>query len=555
MHRPNHLGSAIIIIAALLLLSAGPVSAEYLGNISFDHALSSFLPHDTQVTVSIDYKIDDPAGRRIYVIPYSGGAPAPGYGVSGSAVYPAGTGTTTKFFTITTGEVIVDEVRVYFRDPDFTETPLEIFVPAAFQFGPHGVFNIQPSTTEYSRLKHGMDLEVDFDFEVDAPSCRIYARPWSGSHLVPGYSASGSMLLPPSGSYSQHFAFDDDADITHIRFQVVSEDQQTLYAEFFYPFRCAWREWGVYDIEFNYGNTTSLHNDQQLVSSFVFDHDNAAGVRVWTLAFQDGNYCPGGVYQPSALVLPGDDPVTRYCRVATGSEIVDHVHFVVGQSDDTYMTFDVPLRVHYGPHAIQNIEFIPGQPAILSYGEHLDMTFDYVTDEGAGVRIYGRAAYEESGLFGMTSAGSPLYPAPNGGGDFWLTYNDDTTANSVRFQMVSEDQSVLFLEWFEPGWFIWAGSGTILEAPETPAAEVLGAVYPNPFNPTATVPVNLQADSQVRLTVYDLRGRLVDTLHQGQLMAGKHAFTLRGDGLSSGAYICRLETSDGEFTRRVTLVK
>lgn len=555
MHRSNRLGLTLL-CTLLTFIFVGPAQAEYLGNISFDHDLGSYLPHGEHVTVSIDYKIDDPAGRRIYVLPYTGGSPTPGYGVSGSAVYPAGTGSTTKFFTVTGGgPVVVDEVRVYFRDPDFTETPLEIFVPASYQFGPHGVFNVQTSTTEYSRLKHGMQLSMTFDYAVDAPSCRIYARPWSGSHQVPGYSASGSTVLPPAGSGSQYFSFDADADISHIIFRMVSEDQQTTYAEFLYPFRAAWREWGVYDIEFNRDNTTSLHNSQDVVSSFVFDHDQAEGVRVWTQAYQEGGYCPGSSYQGSTLIPPGGESVTRACRVYNGTEVMDAVHFIVGQSSEQYMNFDVPLRVHYAPHALQNIQFTPGQPAILSYGEHLDMTFDYVTDEGAGVRIYGRAAYDGSGLFGMTSAGSPLYPAPSGGGDFWMTYNDDTTADSIRFQMVSEDQSTLFLEWFEPGWFIWAGSGTALEAPEIPVAEVLGQIYPNPFNPTATVPVQLQRDSQIRLSLYDLRGRLVRTVHEGQLTAGKHAFTLKADGLSSGAYVCRLQTADGHHTQQITIVK
>ena len=102
------------LILLLALFMASTAQAEYLGNISFDQPSPSFLPHGVHVIVSIDYKIDDPAGRRIYVSPYTNGSPTQGYAVHGSVLYPQGTGTTTKFFTITSGNpVIVDEVRVH----------------------------------------------------------------------------------------------------------------------------------------------------------------------------------------------------------------------------------------------------------------------------------------------------------------------------------------------------------------------------------------------------------------------------------------------------------
>ena len=121
--------------------------------------------------------------------------------------------------------------------------------------------------------------------------------------------------------------------------------------------------------------------------------------------------------------------------------------------------------------------------------------------------------------------------------------------------MVSDDQSETFLEWFQPGHFIWGGTGTVTEVEDLPAVMALGMIYPNPFNPTATIPVNLTRDTHVRLAVFDLRGRLVRTLQDGSMAAGDHAFTFRGEGLGSGAYICRLETADGVQTQRMTLIK
>ena len=538
-----------------LVLVANPARAEYLGNITFSQPSPARLPHGLHVDVSIDYKIDDPAGRRIYVIPYTGGAPSPGYAVSGSVVYATGTGTASAYLTITAGEVIVDEVRVYSRDPDFTETPLEVFVPVHFEFGPHGIYNIDVDRSRYSRLPHGMDLHMTFDFATSEPGCRIYARPFSSGHLTPGYAASGSAALPSSGSSSQYFSFDGDADITHIRFQMFADDNTTLLREFFVPWPAAWRQWGVYDITFNHDTLTSLHHDQQLVSSFTIDHEDPDGVRVWTMGVAGGSYVPGLAYQGSILEPAGAHDITRYWRVNSGTTVGEAVRFVIGDGDLVYDTFDVPLRIYYGPHALQDFAFTPAPPAILSWGETLDMTFGYVTDQTEGVRIFARAAYQEEPLMGMTSAGSPLYPAPSGSGDFWMYYGADRTADSIRFQMVSDDQSELLLQWFQPGWFIWSGSGTVTGVEGPPAAVVMGRAYPNPFNPTATIPVAVGADTPVRIALYDVRGRLARVIHDGLLPAGDHALPVDGTGLGSGAYVCRLETRGGVQTQRLTLVK
>lgn len=557
MHRSDlrscrFVGSVILLLA---LLPAGVSQADYLGGIRFDHAVPSYLPHVEDVYVTIDYKIDDPGGGRVFARPYTNGAPSPGYSASGAALLPQGTGTTQQHFRILGGDVTVDQVRVFLVSADQSEQWLEIFVPVQFVYGPHGVYDIQPNHTEYSRLRHGMSFTVDFAYAVDAPNCRIFARPWNGSHLEPGYAASGSALLPPSGSYSQYFSFDQDADISHIRFQVRSDDQSELYAEFFVPFDLHWRAWGVYDITFNFDPLTSLHHDHQLTASFTFDHEEPNGLRIWAQTYQDGHYCPGTAYQGSPLVPPGATSLTRYSRVMEGSEWSDHMHFVYGTSSEDYESFDVPLLAFWDGHAIPWVEFTPASPAIMSPGERLEMDFGYNTDDAAGVRVFGRGAFDGAELFGMTSQGSPLYPAPAGTGFFWLYYDNPTEANSIRFKMTSGDQSVTYLEWFQPGMFLWGESMTVTPVEPLPAVTRLDRCYPNPFNPNTTIPVLLSGDAQVRLAIYDVRGRLVRELLDGRLPAGRHEVPLRGEGMASGAYICRLETPDGVQTQRLTLLK
>lgn len=87
---------------------------------------------------------------------------------------------------------------------------------------------------------------------------------------------------------------------------------------------------------------------------------------------------------------------------------------------------------------------------------------------------------------------------------------------------------------------------------QTPAAELtLAQNVPNPFNPLTTVKFTLPQAGQVRVQVFDLRGRLVSTLVDGEMNAGAHAVDFDGRDLASGTYMCRLE---GEgFTRSIKM--
>ena len=47
---------------------------------------------------------------------------------------------------------------------------------------------------------------------------------------------------------------------------------------------------------------------------------------------------------------------------------------------------------------------------------------------------------------------------------------------------------------------------------EKPVSVRLHEAYPNPFNPSTTIKYDLNANVNVELAIYDVRGRLVDTL-------------------------------------------
>jgi len=91
--------------------------------------------------------------------------------------------------------------------------------------------------------------------------------------------------------------------------------------------------------------------------------------------------------------------------------------------------------------------------------------------------------------------------------------------------------------------------------PATPKAFAMLNNYPNPFNPTTTLTFTLDQPGNVQLAVYDLLGRQVALLTNGQLQSGTYRVGWDGALLVSGSYFARLITPDGVVTRMMTLVK
>ncbi len=84
--------------------------------------------------------------------------------------------------------------------------------------------------------------------------------------------------------------------------------------------------------------------------------------------------------------------------------------------------------------------------------------------------------------------------------------------------------------------------------------------YPNPFNPDTRIDFDLPQSSKTALAVFNVLGRKVRTLIDGQLPAGSHTVVWDGrqdDGnpVASGIYLYRLETQTGTLTRKMMLLK
>jgi hypothetical protein len=79
--------------------------------------------------------------------------------------------------------------------------------------------------------------------------------------------------------------------------------------------------------------------------------------------------------------------------------------------------------------------------------------------------------------------------------------------------------------------------------------------YPNPFNPITTIRYTLNANSQVKLAIYNASGQLITRLVDEYQMADSYQLTFNGSNLATGIYFYVLETDHHRISRKMTLIK
>jgi len=106
------------------------------------------------------------------------------------------------------------------------------------------------------------------------------------------------------------------------------------------------------------------------------------------------------------------------------------------------------------------------------------------------------------------------------------------------------------------GWLV----GTNVGVDDTPQVASLLQNHPNPFNPQTEISFALDHAGPARLEIFNMQGRLVRTLVDGNLPAGPHAVVWDGRSdagaqAASGTYFYRLISDDQTLTRKMTMVK
>ena len=97
-------------------------------------------------------------------------------------------------------------------------------------------------------------------------------------------------------------------------------------------------------------------------------------------------------------------------------------------------------------------------------------------------------------------------------------------------------------------------------AARLPQTAQLGRAYPNPFNASTVIPVELEVGGAVEIAVRDLLGQRVRVLSAGQMTAGHHRLSWDGRNdagrtVASGTYLVELRARGAVAAGKVTLLK
>jgi hypothetical protein len=117
-----------------------PVSYHYRGpanianSIGLTPATPNILKFGEDISLAFKYTTSEPGGVRIWARPFTNGQLTPNYGAHGSPLYPVGSGVATGYFTITSGAVTVDEIRIQMWDDGEANLLFERKIPVSYQF-------------------------------------------------------------------------------------------------------------------------------------------------------------------------------------------------------------------------------------------------------------------------------------------------------------------------------------------------------------------------------------------------------------------------------------
>lgn len=96
--------------------------------------------------------------------------------------------------------------------------------------------------------------------------------------------------------------------------------------------------------------------------------------------------------------------------------------------------------------------------------------------------------------------------------------------------------------------------------PPTPKEFYVSPGYPNPFNPSTSINIYLIESNNIKVSIYDALGRLVNTIKNKNAMPGNHTFNWigsdnNGSDLPTGVYFVQVLSGANVHTQKVLLIK
>ena len=270
-----------------------------------------------------------------------------------------------------------------------------------------------------------------------------------------------------------------------------------------------------------------------IVGSAGFAHDFESGASGWTHggASDVWGLTDHRTHSGTAAWYAGTQDIWEYPDDADGH--LDSPEFVRGAAAELsfWCWYEFPIYHEDGFHV-----------EVVSSGATID-TLDFIGSGGA--------------LDMLGSIGNDWleyrYPLPGSAGDtLQIRFRFTSDATDVAEGVYIDDVSVLVSD-------VPTDTGADDAGEELPRIS-LQQNHPNPFSPSTLISFSLVTREEVKLTVYNIQGRLIRTLVAGSQTAGEHEVAWDGTDeygidVAAGVYLYRLRSGELEETRKMILLR
>ena len=209
---------------------------------------------------------------------------------------------------------------------------------------------------------------------------------------------------------------------------------------------------------------------------------------------------------------------------------------------DDLMTDSLSITQNYIP---MEVEFKVRFHDVYNTPDPEKVLFNFVLNENQQEHLLTQVKHKE-------------LPSPNGI-NFEHTFKRTTLVNLMgktgRIQFKSDSSEFILTNVYKLETESYGLAKNSAKNQIIPEKFILSQNFPNPFNPSTHITVELPKSGQVNLSVYNLNGQKVKELIAGNHEAGIYEVVFDGAGLASGIYFYRLQAGNFIQTKRMLLLK
>ena len=315
---------------------------------------------------------------------------------------------------------------------------------------------------------------------------------------------------------------------------------------------------------------------------FYFDGKNPRGVRnePWEYTYEQ---IPDGIYNIYAKLTTNDrenvmsDTIQVFVGPVEDGEKLKNGEFACGTAPwNLALTGEADATLNIEPEGWLSEEPSMAYIDIINPGSqnwHVMLTQPCPLDSGHTYQVYFMAEVEDSKTIGVDFQSTT--------GDYTVHYWESVELDfntyeygpiewfcpvndpSTEFKLaISEDKEYIYFDAIKVIDKDWVKNTTQVEERShgTAGDFRLKQNHPNPFNPNTTIEFDVPQSAPVKLSIYDVQGRWINTLVDGVASAGAHTVSwqgknARGRSVPSGVYFYHLQCDDFTATKQMLLIR